>query len=57
MHAMHHHYVAQDDKIINNEEHSSNRERYRSLLMRLDDYKYDEIMSRLIISFIQLECV
>ena len=43
-------------KIISNEEQSSNRERYRSLMMRLDDYQYDEIMSRLIISLIALVC-
>ena len=43
-------------KIISNEEQSSNRERYRSLMMRLDDYQYDEIMSRLIIRLIALDC-
>ena len=42
-------------KIISNEEQSSNRERYRSLMMRLDDYQYDEIMSRLIISLIVID--
>ena len=43
-------------KIISNEEQSSNEERYCSLLVNLDDYQYYEIMSRLIISLIPLDC-